>query len=61
MGMPFVLEIRGPDGYLLTRESLYDHLRRTYVREWMPDEFRFDELEFFVDGSPVLPRAQGRA
>ena len=56
-----MLEIYGPDGYLLVRDSLYDFLRRTYIPEWNPDEFRWEELDVMVNGRPLLPKAQGRA
>lgn len=56
-----MLEIFGPDGYLLVRDSLYEFLRRTHVSEWTPDEFRFEELDITVNGQPLLPKAQGRA
>lgn len=59
--LPFRLEIYGPDGYVLHRESLYEFLQRMYVPEFSPDEFRFEELEFILDGRPLLPRAQGNA
>ena len=60
-GWPFELKIYGPDGYLLHHCSLYEFLQSTYHAEWTPDEFRFEELSIVVDGSPLLPRAQGHA
>jgi hypothetical protein len=53
--------VRGPDGDLLAFSSLYDFLERTYVREWTPDLYRFDELDITVNGTRLLPQAQGRA
>jgi hypothetical protein len=58
---PFVIEVRGADGDLLAFSSLYDFLERTYVREWTPDLYRFDELDITVNGARLLPQAQGRA
>jgi hypothetical protein len=58
---PFALEIYGPDGYLLHKESLYEFLRRMYIPAWNPDEFRFEELDITVNGLPLLPRATGNA
>ena len=56
-----MIEIFGPDGYLLHCESLYEFLRRMYVPTWNPDEFRFEELGIVVNGSPLFPKAQGHA
>ena len=56
-----MLEIRGPDGDVLHFSSLYDFLRSTYVREWNPDEFHFEELDISVNGLPLLPKPQGNA
>jgi hypothetical protein len=58
---PFVLQIYGPDGDLLHHESLYEFLRRIYVPVWHADEFRFEEMEFVLNGAPLLPRSQGNA
>lgn len=58
---PFVLEVYGPDGYLLHHESLYEFLRRLYTPAWNPDEFRFEELDIIVNGQPLLPKAEGSA
>lgn len=56
-----MLSIYGPDGDLLHHESLYEFLRRMYVPEWMPDEFRFEEMQILLNGAPLLPRSQGNA
>lgn len=56
-----MLQIYGPDGDLLHHESLYEFLRRIYVPVWHADEFRFEEMEFVLNGAPLLPRSQGNA
>jgi hypothetical protein len=32
-----------------------------YVPAYMPDEFRFEELDITVNGQPLLPRSLGNA
>jgi hypothetical protein len=60
--MPFALEIYGPGGYLLHRESLYDFLCGLYHGNWpCPPEYLFEELDILVNGMPLLPRTRGRA